>query len=123
MASIGIHNHPSRRFRWRDYRTAAGGRPVVEFIDSLDDEEAAAVLASMGDVARTGLSSARHLRGEIYEVRVTTDRRSFRLLFAQETKFILLSLSGFVKKTQKTPVAEITVALARLKDWRTRGRP
>jgi hypothetical protein len=36
-----------------------------------------------------------HLRDEIYEVRAESERRSFRLLFAKETKFILLSLHGF----------------------------
>src|SRR6185312_9569793 len=66
--------------------------------------------------------SGRHLRGEIYEVRADGDRHAFRLLFAQETKFILLSLSGFAKKSRKTPPEEIVRAEARLKDWRSRGR-
>jgi phage-related protein len=95
---------------------------VADFIAGLEDEEAAAVLAGMRQVADRGLGEARHLRREIYEVRVDGSQRSFRLLFAQETRFILLSLSGFVKKTQTTPAAEIAVALARLRDWRARGR-
>lgn len=55
--------------RWRDYRTRGGRRPVKDFIDSLSDEDAAEVAATMADVRRQGLSVARHLRGEIYEVR------------------------------------------------------
>jgi len=31
--------------RWRDYRAAAGSRPVKNFIDSLSDDDAAAVAA------------------------------------------------------------------------------
>ena len=120
MATLEPHQ---TRFRWRDYRSAPGARPVADFIDHLGDEEAAAVLAAMKHVARLGLRCARHLRGEIWEVRVDAAQRSFRLLFAQETKFILLSLSGFVKKTQRTPTTEIALALARLKDWRSRRRP
>lgn len=111
-----------RRFRWRDYRTEGGGRPVQAFMAALPDEDAAAVLDAMKDVAEHGLQAARHLRNEIYEVRVAGDRRTFRLLFAQETKFILLSLSGFTKKSRKTPPEEIVRAEARLKDWRSRGR-
>jgi len=111
-----------RRLRWRDYRTVAGARPVKEFFDGLTDDEAASVVAAMKEVAELGLAFARHLRGEIYEVRADADRRSFRVLFAKETKFILLSLSGFEKKSQKTPVRELEVAERRLKDWRAHSR-
>jgi phage-related protein len=110
------------RLRWREYRTQNGARPVAEFIETLTDEDAAAVFEAMKDVAVNGLRAARHLRGELYEARADGDRRAFRLLFAQETKFILLSLSGFTKKTKKTPPEEIARAEARLKDWRSRGR-
>jgi phage-related protein len=110
------------RQRWRDYQTAAGGRPVKAFISKLTDEEAAAVVAGMRDVAVHGLERARHVQGDIYEVRVDADRRSFRILFAQETKFILLSLSGFPKTTQKTPKGDLDVAVRRLADWRQRGK-
>jgi phage-related protein len=95
---------------------------VKAFIDGLTDEEAAAVIAGMKEVAREGLDRARHLRGEIYEVRVDADRRSFRILFAQETKFILLALSAVAKTTMKTPPAQVVLAEKRLADWRERGR-
>jgi len=39
---------PKRRRRWRDFRTAAGGRPVRDFLDTLTDEELAEVVAAMG---------------------------------------------------------------------------
>lgn len=110
-----------RRFRWRDYRSGSGARPLKAFIDALGDEDAAVVLAAMKEVAESGLEAARHLRGDIYEIRADGDRRTFRLLFAQETKFILLALSGFTKKTRKAPLSEIARAEARPKDWRSRG--
>ena len=40
-----------RRLRWRDYRTRAGARPVKAFLDTLTDEQVAAVVAAMKDVA------------------------------------------------------------------------
>jgi phage-related protein len=95
---------------------------VKDFLDCLSDEEVAAVGAAMKKVAREGLVAARHLRGDLYEVRASADRRAFRLLFAQEARFVLLSLSGFLKKTQRTPAAELAVAEWRLADWRRRGR-
>lgn len=109
--------------QWRDYRTSSGARPVKEFLDGLSDEEAADVVAGMKEVAERGLLAAKHLREEIYEVRADSRTRSFRLLFAKEGKYgqVLLSLSIFEKRTQKTPPREIELAERRLDDWRTRG--
>lgn len=47
---------------WRDYRTAAGGRPVRDFVAGLTDEEAAEVVAGMKEVRDQGLAAAKHLR-------------------------------------------------------------
>ncbi len=111
-----------QRQRWRDYETSAGFRPVKSFLATLTEQQAAAVVAGMKEVAQLGLQSARHLRGEIYEVRVALGRRRFRVLFAQVAKYILLALSGFAKATNKAPPAEIKVAEDRLADWRDRGK-
>lgn len=110
--------------RWRAYKTAAGRRPVEEFIDGLSDSDAAAVLAGMQEVRDVGLRAARHLDGDIWEVRVDGDRVIYRVLFAEEGSRgrILLALEAFNKKTQKTPPQAITLAKRRLADWRRRGR-
>lgn len=70
--------------RWRDYRTEAGARPVRDFLLGLSDGDAAAVLAAMAAVRAQGLRAARHLNGDIYEVRSDGDRQTFRILFANE---------------------------------------
>ncbi|HEX3474472.1 MAG TPA: hypothetical protein VHT91_05490 [Kofleriaceae bacterium] len=84
------------RRQWRDYRTPGGARPVKDFLARLSDEEAAAIAAGMRDVRDRGTAAARHLRGDIYEVRADAATRSFRLLFSCEGKYsqVLLSLSG-----------------------------
>ena len=111
------------RRQWRDYRTQSGRRPVKDLLDELTDEEIAAIVAGMKDVVARGLPAARHLRGDIYEVRADAATRSFRLLFATEGLYsqVLLSLSVFEKRTQRTPPAEISLAENRLRDWRARG--
>jgi phage-related protein len=110
--------------RWRDYETAAGTRPVKEFIASLSDADAAEVAAAMAEVKQDGLRAARHLRGEIWEVRANGEFETFRVLFASEglKGRILLALEGFSKKDQKTPPHLIKLAEKRLADWRDRGR-
>jgi phage-related protein len=112
------------RRRWRDYRSRSGARPVKAFLDELTDEEVAAIVAGMKDVAERGLPAGRHLRGDIYEVRADAATRSFRVLFATEGKRgqVLLSLSAFEKRTQKAPAREVELAETRLRDWRERGK-
>jgi len=78
----------------------------------------------MREVRELGTSAARHLRGDLYEVRADAATRSFRVLFSCEGKYsqILLSLSAFEKRTQKAPTREIDLAEKRLADWRKRGK-
>ena len=115
---------PVRRLRWRHYETAAGNRPVLEFIRKVPDGDKAAILAAMKEVRVEGVRAARHLKGELFEVRADGGRVIYRVLFAREGERgqVLLSLVAFKKKTQKTPPAQIELAARRLRDWRSRGR-
>jgi phage-related protein len=113
------------KHRWRDYRTAAGRSPVGEFIRALENAgDRSEIYAAMSDVRRNGLAVAEHLEGEIHEVKADGERQSYRVLFAAEGEHdqVLLALSAFSKKTQKTPRREIELAKRRLRDWRLRGR-
>ena len=110
------------RHRWRDYRTQAGERLVKRFLEGLSAEDRAEVVAAMVEVRTEGLRVARHLRGEIYEVRAEGPRASMRVLFAKQGKKgrVLLALEAFEKKTQKTPDRLIRLAEKRLAEWRAR---
>jgi phage-related protein len=107
------------------YTTASGRSPVRQFFGTLSDAELEQVAAAMKTVADLGPTEARHLRGEIDEVRATCDNRAFRVLFANEGRQnqILLALEGFEKKTPKTPGRTIDLAETRLANWRGRARP
>jgi phage-related protein len=115
--------HTTAHPRWRDYRTATGRSPVAQFVAALPREDRAAVLGAMKEAADPEARAARHLEGQIWEVRAQGSRGSYRVLFAQEGARgqILLALNGFSKKTQKTPRASIELAKQRLGDWRRRG--
>lgn len=77
----------------------------------------------MLDVRKNGLIAARHLRGQLYEVRADGASASYRLLFAEEGAKgrVLLALHAISKKSQKTPLQEIRLAERRLAEWRRRG--
>jgi phage-related protein len=114
--------HSVVKRRWRHYQTAGGKRPVLEFIREISDEDKAEVLAAMKEVRYQGIRAARHLQGDLYEVRADGERVIYRVLFAPEGERsqILLSLAAFSKKTQRTPLKQIHVAERRLQDWRSR---
>jgi phage-related protein len=120
--SDGDPRHVVRR-RWRDYTTESGRRPVKDFLDALDDADLASVVAAMVDARQNGLRAARHLEGDICEVRADGKGVIYRVLFAPlgRHKQILLSLDGFKKKSQKTPPATIRLAKRLLSDWQRRG--
>ena len=109
--------------RWRFYHTASGHEPVREFLLQLTLADRAEIAAAMKEVEVKGLGSARHVRNDIYEVRANGATQTFRILFATEGRFsqVLLALESFSKKTQRTPIQEITTAEKRLADWRQRG--
>jgi phage-related protein len=108
---------------WRFYETTAGNRPVREFLDRIGDDDRDAVVAGMARVREYGLSRARHVRGDIWEVRTIGQAEAFRVLFSPEGKKgrVLLAIEGFSKKSQKTPPQLIDLAERRLRDWRGRG--
>ena len=114
---------PPRR-RWRDYATPGGTRPVRDFIEELDEDGATQVLAAMKDVAVNGLEAARHVRGDIYEIRAPVANATIRILFSVEGArgLILLSLEAFAKTSRETPPQAIRLAERRLASWRARGQ-
>jgi hypothetical protein len=79
-------DHSSRvvRHRWREYTTPSGSNPLREFLAGLTRADRSAVLAKMAVVRRDGVTVARSLRGEIYEVRIDGDHAIYRVLFARE---------------------------------------
>lgn len=97
---------------------------MKDFVGGLSDADAAAVAAGMKDVKLNGNRVARHLGGDIYEVRVAGESQAIRILYATEGKEdqVLLALEAFSKKTQKTPPQTIRLANRRLNDWRSRTR-
>lgn len=69
MPSDPTEDEGHQKRRWRDYETAAGNRPVKAFLMSLTSEDRAAIQAEMAIVKAQGMREARHVRGDIYEVR------------------------------------------------------
>lgn len=109
------------------YKDRKGRQPVRDFMEELaasSGKDARINLKKIGSyitlLDKNGLSIGepyiKHLRGEIWELRPLRNRILFAALV--EGKFVLLHV--FLKKTQKTPVAEIEKAERELEDFRRR---
>lgn len=87
-------------------------------------KDRAAIADEMEQVRKKGTAAARHVRDDIFEVRVFIDGVTYRVLFATEGFFnhVLLAVRAFNKKTQDLPDHEIDLALKRLREWRSRTK-
>lgn len=94
---------------------------MKEFLDAISDFDRAAIVAAMKESCAEGLRVARHIEGDVYEIRATGLKAHYRLLFAAEARFIFLAIDIFDKDTQKLPPQIKRRALERLRDWRSRG--
>jgi len=110
------------RRRWRHYATPSGRQPTRTFLDSLPRPDHDRVATAMRKVSENGLHVARHLRGDLHEVRVS-GARPYRVVFAVEGRHsqVLIALHAFTKSTQRTPQQHLRLAEQRLADWRRRS--
>ena len=102
-------------------RLPNGRSPAREFVDSLDDNAAARVDAF---IDRLGLYGNRmqgkfvkKLADDVFELRVKQFDRIFRVLFFYQPGMLIVITSGFQKKTEQTPSAEIVRAVQLKKLW------
>jgi phage-related protein len=104
----------------RFFRTATGTEPVREWLRGLDETGCKQI---GHDILRVQWRwpVSRPLVGAmgegIYEVRSTSGKREFRVLFYIAGSAMVL-LHGFQKKTQATPKAELALAKTRKREDR-----
>lgn len=98
-----------------------GRLPAREFVDSLDDKAAARIDAFIERLRvhghRMQSKFVKKLTDDIFELRVKQFDRIFRVLFFYQPGMLIVITSGFQKKTQETPPAEIARAEQLRKLW------
>lgn len=101
------------------YRTAAGAEPVRDWLRSLSAADRRTIGTDLATVQvgwPIGMPLCRSLGAGLWEVRSTlANNRIARLVFFV-TKGRIGVVHGFVKKTQKTPPADIALAEKRMKE-------
>src|SRR3954469_18390650 len=102
---------------------------TVETLNETVDAELAALPADMRArlvrisefIEQVGLPNVRephvrHVRGQIWEIRLTGKAGIARALYVTAREQRVVILRAFIKKTGKTPTAEIDLALQRAKE-------
>jgi phage-related protein len=94
-----------------DYRAA---KEILEFTIEAQ-AKLAAILTSLEKLGYLKEPEAKRINEDLYEVRVRVGGQ-WRAIYAYLGKTVILILSAFRKKTQKTPEKEIKKALKRLRE-------
>ena len=105
-----------------EYVELPNGRlPAREFVDALDDKAAARIDAFIERLRVHGNRMqgkfVKKLTEDILELRIKQFDRIFRVLFFYQPGMLLVITSGFQKKTEQTPRAEISRAEQLRKIW------
>ena len=110
---------PDKKIQARFYELPSGKKPVREWLLELTRDDCRAVGYDIQTVEfgwPIGMPVCRPLGNGLYEVRSNlADGKIGRILFCIIANEMVL-LHGFVKKTQKTPQAELTLAVKRMKE-------
>jgi len=106
------------------YSDGRGNEPVREFLDQLSKPAREKTVRAITPLVEFGLGShilnTKKLIGTpLWEVRVL-GKDSIRVVYAIAIANRVLILHGFIKKSQKTPSRQISLALKRLRDWNSR---
>jgi len=111
------------------YRTLAGKCPVEEFLDSLQDKHAQKITWVLRLVERLDHVPQQYFKklvgtDDLWEIRGQTGGNSYRFLGFFVDDGLLILVSAFSKKQQKTPSKEIDLAHQRRTEYlQRRNKP
>lgn len=106
------------------YSDIRGNDPIREFLDQLTKLAREKTIRAIKPLTEFGigthiLNTKKLVGTPLWEVRVL-GKDSIRIVYAVVIANRILILHGFMKKSQKTPAREISLALKRLNDWKSR---
>jgi phage-related protein len=105
----------------RFYETPSGRPVILEWLRSFDKPDRAILGFDLKRVQfgfPMGLPLCRSLGGGLWEVRssLSGNREVLMVFFHETQQKMLVVVHGFIKKSQKTPQADIEIASRRMKD-------
>ncbi|MDA8273034.1 MAG: type II toxin-antitoxin system RelE/ParE family toxin [Deltaproteobacteria bacterium] len=110
------------------YRKENGEEPVKEFLLSLPEKHRAKAVREIDLLEEFGTNlkepHVKHIKGHknLWELRIKFAGDISRIFYFMPINDTFLLLSGFVKKTEKTPQGEIDKALHYMEDYARRTK-
>lgn len=101
------------------YRSESGAEPVRDWLRSLGKQDRFRIGTDIKTVEfgwPVGMPTCRPLGHGLYEVRTSLGNRIARVLFCIGDGRMIL-LHGFIKKSRKTPKADLDLARIRKRGW------
>ncbi|MBI4157442.1 type II toxin-antitoxin system RelE/ParE family toxin [Candidatus Woesebacteria bacterium] len=107
------------------YESTNGSFPIYEFINGLEARAKSKVINTLDYLeiygTRLGLPHVKKVtRTDLWELRILGSD-NIRIFYVATFGRTFLLLHGFVKKSPKTPNKEIKIAVARLKEYKSRS--
>lgn len=113
-----MNNH---KWTVENYVKVNGTEPVEEFLDSLPPKDEAKVLRTIQLLEEFGNELKKphfdYMGDGMYELRTRVSSNIHRVLYFHYQHGCFILLHGFTKKTQKTPLKELTTARGYMKDY------
>ena len=107
------------------YETESGLKPAMEFLDSLPPKLRAKMMRTVDLLERYGAAlrspESKELDDGILELRASLGTNAVRVLYFFMVGNKAILTNGFVKKTQRTPRNEITLAKKYRSDYMRRN--
>lgn len=104
-----------------NYIDSKGHAPVEEFLNALPFDDRVRIVRTIEMLEDFGLQLSapyvKHLQGKLWELRIRTGRKAYRVIYFAFTGRRFVLLHAFLKKTQKTPKKELATAERRLADF------
>ena len=111
------------KYQLNFYKTSSGKDIITDFILNCENNHKNKIRTGIKIFEDYGLELLRtkwlkkiYHTPDIYELRITGGKQ-IRFLFIQYNPQVFLIIHAFVKKTQKTPVKELKIALKRAKEF------
>ncbi len=102
------------------YKALSGNEPVREWLKTLSMNGKKIIGEDIKTVQfgwPIGMPVVRKIEHGLWEVRCSLNKRTARILFTIEGEY-MVRLHGFIKKSQKTPLADLRLARERLSKLR-----
>lgn len=92
--------------------------PVKEFIENLEVNDRAKILACLKNIEELGFDCPRvefrQIRGQLWEIKIRSSSAGFRIFYVAFRTKTLVLLHAYQKQSKKAPKNEIETALQRL---------